>query len=274
MPTPPDAPTSAPSAPSAPEPSRGRRANRRLLVLTRNPSRWSALVPLVGILAGILFTTSSQASRGTDLRSELTGLPDLIRERQVSNADRGRELAAMQAEIDRLSEAAAPGNATLTTLTERTDALAPSTGTAPGRGQSLTVALDDSPLTIEQLPDWANVDDIVVHQQDVQAVVNALWRGGAEAMTIMDQRVIATSAVRCVGNTLILQGRVYSPPFVISAIGDPSALEAALAADPVLTRYQEYVVALGLGYAVERTGEKTFPAFIGPLSNSAARPLK
>ena len=125
MPTPPDAPTSAPSAPSAPEPSRGRRANRRLLVLTRNPSRWSALVPLVGILAGILFTTSSQASRGTDLRSEVTGLPDLIRERQVSNADRGRELAAMQAEIDRLSEAAAPGNATLTTLTERTDALAP-----------------------------------------------------------------------------------------------------------------------------------------------------
>ncbi len=274
MPTPPDAPTSAPSAPSAPEPSRGRRANRRLLVLTRNPSRWSALVPLVGILAGILFTTSSQASRGTDLRSEVTGLPDLIRERQVSNADRGRELAAMQAEIDRLSEAAAPGNVTLTTLTERTDALAPSTGTAPVRGQSLTVALDDSPLTIEQLPDWANVDDIVVHQQDVQAVVNALWRGGAEAMTIMDQRVIATSAVRCVGNTLILQGRVYSPPFVISAIGDPSALEAALAADPVLTRYQEYVVALGLGYAVERTGEKTFPAFTGPLSNSAARPLK
>ena len=90
----------------------------------------------------------------------------------------------------------------------------------------------------------------------------------------MDQRVIATGAVRCVGNTLILQGRVYSPPFVISAIGDPSALEAALAADPVLTRYQEYVVALGLGYAVERTGEKTFPAFTGPLSNSAARPLK
>ena len=51
MPTPPDAPT---SAPSAPEPSRRRRANRHLLVLTRNPSRWSALVPLVGILAGIL----------------------------------------------------------------------------------------------------------------------------------------------------------------------------------------------------------------------------
>ena len=44
-------------------------------------------------------------------------------------------------------------------------------------------------------------------------MVNALWAGGAEAMQIMDQRVISTSAVRCVGNTLILQGRVYSPPY-------------------------------------------------------------
>ena len=29
---------------------------------------------------------------------------------------------------------------------------------------------------------------------------------------LQDQRVISTSAVRRVGNTLILQGRVYSPP--------------------------------------------------------------
>ena len=71
-------------------------------------------------------------------------------------------------------------------------------------------------------------DDVVVHQQDVQGVVNALWAGGAEAMQIMDQRVISTSAVRCVGNTLILQGRVYSPPYDIKAIGNPDgSLKAA-----------------------------------------------
>lgn len=42
-------------------------------------------------------------------------------------------------------------------------------------------------------------EDIVVHQQDVENVVNALWAAGAEAMMLMDQRVISTSAVRCVG---------------------------------------------------------------------------
>ncbi|MCB1301379.1 MAG: DUF881 domain-containing protein, partial [Tetrasphaera sp.] len=70
---------------------------------------------------------------------------------------------------------------------------------------------------------------------------------------------------------LILQGRVYSPPFVISVIGDPAALEAALDADPTIDRYREYVSALGLGYAVERTGIKTFPAFAGTLSLTSAR---
>ena len=70
-----------------------------------------------------------------------------------------------------------------------------------------------------------SVDDVVVHQQDVQGVVNALWRGGAEAMMVMDQRIISTSAVRCVGNTLILQGRVYSPPFTVTATGDPALLD-------------------------------------------------
>ena len=87
------------------------------------------------------------------------------------------------------------------------------------------MTLADAPRSADRvLPEDASPDDLVVHQQDVQAVVNALWPGGAEAMQIMDQRVITTSAVRCVGNTLILQGRVYSPPFQITAIGDPQRL--------------------------------------------------
>ena len=67
-------------------------------------------------------------------------------------------------------------------------------------------------------------------------MVNALWAGGAEAMMLMDQRVISTSAVRCVGNTLLLQGRVYSPPFRITAIGDPSPAAARRSTSPPQVR--------------------------------------
>ena len=100
-------------------------------------------------------------------------------------------------------------------------------------------------------PSWVTSDDFVVHQQDLQAVVNALWHGGAEAIQVMDQRIVSTSAVRCVGNTLILQGRVYSPPFVVTAIGDQRQLRAALDHEPGVQLFKEYVRGGG-------------PALVGP----------
>ena len=44
-------------------------------------------------------------------------------------------------------------------------------------------------------------------------MVNALWRGGAEAMTIQGQRVISTTGIKCVGNTVVLHGIPYAPPY-------------------------------------------------------------
>src|SRR5262249_55282869 len=105
--------------------------------------------------------------------------------------------------------------------------------------------------------------DVVVHQQDVQSVVNALWAGGAEAMTIMGVRVISTSAVRCVGNTLLLHGRVYSPPFRIAAIGGADRMRAQLDSDPGVRAFQDAVAAFGLGYTVEPSNDISAPPFTG-----------
>jgi uncharacterized protein YlxW (UPF0749 family) len=58
----------------------------------------------------------------------------------------------------------------------------------------VTVSLDDAPRREGRPLVSDNPDDLVVHQQDVQAVVNALWAGGAEAMTLMGERIISTSA--------------------------------------------------------------------------------
>ena len=99
----------------------------------------------------------------------------------------------------------------------------------------------------------------MVHQQDVQAALNGLRAGGATALSVMGQRVIATTAVKCVGNTLLLGGRVYSPPFVLAAIGEPGQLRAGLDAEPGVEIYRQYVSAYGLGLDVT-TGERTAAA--------------
>jgi uncharacterized protein YlxW (UPF0749 family) len=134
------------------------------------------------------------------------------------------------------------------------------------------VTLDDAPRGGTRPAD-AMPDDLVVHQQDVQAVVNALWAGGAEAMMLMDQRVISTSAVRCVGNTLILQGRVYSPPYKITAVGDRTKLRGALDADPAIQNYLQYVAAYGLGWKVEDHSRVTLPGYSATVDLHYAKPV-
>jgi uncharacterized protein YlxW (UPF0749 family) len=86
----------------------------------------------------------------------------------------------------------------------------------------------------------------------------------------MDQRLISTSAVRCVGNTLILQGVVYSPPFRITAVGDPARLRAALDAAPDISNYKEYVAEYGLGYDVKTLGRVTLPPYTGNVTMNYA----
>ena len=241
--------------------------------LTHRPTRWSAVVPVIAFAAGLLFATSGTAARGTDLRSEATGLPQLIRERTVENARTEERLEGLREDVDALTEDAAPGNERLQRLEERTRDRARAAGLTPVRGPAVTVTLDDANLDAAEIPEGFGVNDVVVHQQDVQGVVNALWKGGAEAMQIMDQRVVSTSAVRCVGNTLILQGRVYSPPFTITAIGDPEELQQALEQDPTVRVYRQYVDAVGLGYDVEVHQQRTLPAFTGQVQMEHARAM-
>jgi uncharacterized protein YlxW (UPF0749 family) len=89
---------------------------------------------------------------------------------------------------------------------------------------------------------------------------------------MQDQRIIGTSAPRCVGNTLLLNGRTYSPPYVISAIGDASAMQAALAAAPAVTLYRQYVVRFGLGYSEEPGAQVDLAGHSGPVRMKFAKP--
>lgn len=241
--------------------------------LTHRPTGWSALVPVIAVGAGLLFATSSTTARGTDLRSETVDLPDVIRERTLENERSGQRAEALRTEVDQLTQEAAPGSRKLSSIDRETRARSEQAGTTPVTGDAVTVTLDDAHLKSDEIPEGFTVDDVVVHQQDVQGVVNALWRGGAESMQIMDQRVISTSAVRCVGNTLILQGRVYSPPFTITAIGDTDTLQEALDEDPAVEIYRQYVDEVGLGYEVDVEEDRELPAFAGRTSLEHARTL-
>ncbi|GAB3674578.1 DUF881 domain-containing protein [Angustibacter aerolatus] len=222
-------------------------------------------MPVVFAAAGLLATASAQTARGTDLRSVgRTDTVDLIREQQHRADVEEAQVGRLRRDVQALTERAAPAGSELERLGAQGTAAARAAGTTPVRGPGVTVTLDDAPHD-GGVPDGFTADDLLVHQQDVQAVVNTLWASGAEAMMLMDQRVVSTSAVRCVGNVLILQGRVYSPPYVVRAVGDQAAMLRGLQSAPSLQVYRQYVDAVGLGYRVAAPRSVTVPAFDGSL---------
>jgi uncharacterized protein YlxW (UPF0749 family) len=224
------------------------------------------------VVAGVLFVVSATTARGTQLRTDRGDAVGFVRSEQARYAAKLEELARLHREVEERTRAEAGGSAVVRRLKTDADALAPQAGLGPVVGPALTVVLDDAPRR-GTLPGSARPDDLVVHQQDVQAVVNALWLGGAEAMMLMDQRVISTSAVRCVGNTLLLQGRVYSPPYRITAIGNVQGMRNALDTSAAVQVYKEFVSVFQLGYDVKEAGDTTFPAFTGSLDLRYAKPV-
>ncbi len=224
---------------------------------------WAVLVPLTALSAGLMFATSASTAQGTDLRADRRlRLTELIaRERQdVERRDRDAEdlrravdqlAGELAGEDSRIGQAAAPPE------------LVAAAGMTAVRGPAVTVTLDDAARRPGRPALSDDPNDLVVHQQDLQAVVNALRAGGAEAISLMGQRIIATSAVRCVGNTVLLHGRVYSPPFVVSAIGNPEALRDALGSDPGVAYFRTFVSRFGLGYTVRTEKSLAMPAYDG-----------
>ena len=71
-----------------------------------------------------------------------------------------------------------------------------------------------------------------VRDGDLQLVVNALWAAGAEAVSINDQRLGATSAIRFAGEAVLVDFRPVTNPYEIRAIGDPDTLSARFLASP------------------------------------------
>ncbi|GAA1933149.1 DUF881 domain-containing protein [Nocardioides marmoribigeumensis] len=213
--------------------------------------------------AGLLMVTSAEHAAGTDLRPErYDDLAGLAREQAGRVADLRAEVTRLNREVDALSKGAA-GSA-LRTVRDRAPAERRAASLDPLIGPGLVVTLDDAPKDV-----LASAGDLVnqalVHQQDIQGVANALWAGGAEALTIRGVRVISTTGIKCVGNTVILNGVPYAPPYDIAAIGDPERLRQAVEDSPYVQAYLDRVDVWELGWQVEAQERLRAPAFSGLL---------
>lgn len=236
---------------------------------------WSIAVLVVCLVAGLLLATTREVSHGNELRAtDSTRLSDLVRRAQHDADAAAATRDDLAAHVEQLQEGAAATDDRVAQSLAQSRELADGSGLTPLSGPGVVVTLTDAPRDADgKYPAGASPDDLVVHQQDVQSVLNALWTGGAEAVAMQDQRIVNTSAPRCIGNTLLLHGRTYSPPYVVTAIGDPARLAATLANEPGIKTFKQYAVRYGLGYTQQESDHLDVPAYTGQLHTEYAQPV-
>ena len=205
---------------------------------------------LIGVLAvtvasGLLFSVSALNERRHPAAT--SDLATLVRTRQEQVRQLETEVSSLDAAIEGFSPAQS-GTAAEDAFTAGS--------TRPVSGPGVQITLSDAPAG--QVPAGATPDDLVIHQQDIEDTMNALWSGGAEAMTVQGVRVTDRTVIRCIGNVILVDGTSFSPPYVFQAIGDPAALHAAVASNPRMVNYQAYVAKYGLGWDMQTKDALSF----------------
>lgn len=154
-------------------------------------------------------------------------------------------------------------------LTASADEIAPSAGLTEVDGPAVVVTLDDAKQGSAQLPDGVTPDDLVVHQQDVQAVVNALWRRGRS------NDDPGSTGHRDLGGAVRRQHAHPAGAGLLAALrhqgdGQDRCAQGGPRCRPKIEIYRQYVDAIGLGYDVKVITKTRFPAFTGAIGLSQA----
>jgi uncharacterized protein YlxW (UPF0749 family) len=192
-------------------------------------ARSAALVAVTLLATGLLLAVAyNQAAAESPGREESRSA--LIEDIQRESAAGDRltaQLEDLQAEVsatrDHLLHSTDEGQRALDRLSRAQAGAAAVEVTGPG----LLVTLADAEQNADDDPFGGSVTDDprgTVRDRDLQLVVNALWAAGAEAISINDQRIGPTSAIRFAGEAVLVDFRPVTNPYEVRAIGDPGEL--------------------------------------------------
>lgn len=136
------------------------------------------------------------------------------------------------------------------------------------KGPGIIIKMYDNP---EERMEGYDLNDDIIHDFDILTILNDLKVAGVEAISINDERVVATSELQCNGPTIRINGRRYATPFVIKAIGDPKLLYASVNAPDTNGDILKNVYQIGFETTLEDS--ISIPAFTKAFNYKYAKPI-
>ncbi|MDR3270697.1 MAG: DUF881 domain-containing protein [Peptococcaceae bacterium] len=171
---------------------------------------------LVGFMLVLLLKSPSVTGGQTESSSSL-----VVVQVELENQQLASDNARLQQELANYYEGLNTG-----TLTREQLAKAEmNAGLVSVKAPGVRITLDDSS---EQITNPENVSKYVIHEAYIREIVNILWHGGAEAISINRSRVTGNTEIFCSGAFIQINGSRQMAPYIIEAVGDIVRMQTAL----------------------------------------------
>ncbi|MBU1953977.1 DUF881 domain-containing protein, partial [Patescibacteria group bacterium] len=167
----------------------------------RRDWKMSAVFIVTGVFIGILLTVQIKSSipAATFLSDQLKVQKELVDNYLDEQGLLKTKIVSLRDQIEAAQEKAKQyvQDANLDTLNELKDKV----GLKSARGSGVRISLDDGLFVDRDNPDTINQS--LVHAADLRDIINVLRSGEATAIAINDQRIIASTPITSVGNTIM-----------------------------------------------------------------------
>lgn len=217
-----------------------------------------------GLIIGLLTTWQfrSEIAVSTDYPSdELKARDDLVNSLLNDQVTLQNRILSLRTQIDEnqsnIQESSQVAN--IDTLNK----LKADVGLTPVGGEGIEVVLDDSKVSVRE---GANVSSSqLIQASDIRDIVNVLFSSNADAVSVNQQRIIATSAISSVNASILVNDAHIAPPFVIRAVGDRDYMVQRLRESNLLSGIYDRMLREKIIFEIKPQKELMIPIYSGDL---------
>jgi len=219
-----------------------------------------SLLFLIGLSLGFLFTSQlkSKSSRLTNPAYSYGELKALIADFQKNQNMLKDEIKKVREEISQRQKDIQGSKSISATLLSQLNEQKQEAGLVPASGEGIIIKFSDG-----QKIKGSEEDRSIAHAADLRDIVNVLWLAGAKAISINDERIVWSTSIDCIINTILINNSHTTPPFEIKAIGDPTELKSFLTSNQYLEDLHERSKTGQVEFVVLGGKNLEIPAFEG-----------
>ncbi|MDA8237110.1 MAG: DUF881 domain-containing protein [Chloroflexi bacterium] len=231
---------------------------------------WQLTLSIALVALGFLVAAQARGE-GPRVRyttQERTPLVEAVVALQAQQEQLKAQVLDLRSRIAAADQAAAGSDQEVRALNDALLAARVGAGVVALEGTGIVLQFDDSQVPV---PPDASAAEYRVGAGDLRSVVEELWLAGAEAISVNGERIVPTTAIIDIGDTVLVNSAYLAPPYQVAAIG-PSDLYDVLAASPgfvdlVRARADRF----GIRISVAQPASVTVPAYAGSVTLRYAR---